>query len=236
MAFKAELKGSETSSVWQKLRMKKTIEQPFTFIHEPNHLHQGRGLFVFRNVQPDKAMLLQAPHAKSDKYTGLIAAQLFSQFSFRSAMWNTSPRKSQVRGVASQKGDMAHLSYTFWQAMTKSFADMYPQGRVIQLHGFAKKKRKSAVGKNTDLIISAGHQHPPEWVVNTRDCLKKSLAVNVALYPYEVNELGATTNFQSQLLQQIGFNGFIHLEMSKSFRKQLLNRTELQEKLVNCLE
>ena len=62
------------------------------------------------------------------------------------------------------KVDMAHLSRIYWQVVTEVFARQYGDGKIIQLHGFAQSKRKSAAARDSDVIISAGHRNPPPWV------------------------------------------------------------------------
>ena len=85
------------------------------------------------------------------------------------------------------------------------------------------------------MIVSAGHDFPPLWVQNVTSCLKTQLGLKVLLYPYEVSELGATTNSQGQLLQSLGHQGFLHLEMNKKLRENLRKQQALRKKLLLCL-
>ncbi|MDQ7089464.1 MAG: hypothetical protein Q9M50_02300 [Methylococcales bacterium] len=221
--FKQALQTPLKTELWQSLGFKSVIEPPFVFLSEQKI--QGRGFIALRS-EKTKPWLLQAPHAKSDLHTGKIARLLFSEGRFKAAIWNSVPRK---------KVDMAHNYQSYWQAVTQVFAENYPQGRIIQLHGFSAKKRKTAAGRNSDMIISAGNQFPPLWVQKVADCLKARTEFKVSLYPYEVTELGARTNSQGQLLQSLGHQGFLHLEMNKKLRDTLLKHVDLRQQLLVCL-
>lgn len=206
-------------------KLHKTIQAPFIFLSDSSNKAQGKGFIAIRSDQ-SKAWFLQAPHAKSDLYTGKIASQLFLEGPFKAAIWNTQPRK---------RVDMAHQFQSYWQVTTQVFAEYYPQARIIQLHGFATSKRKTTAAKNMDIIVSAGHNFPPLWVQKVTDCLKEKLPYNISLYPYKVSELGATRNSQGQLLRSLGHAGFLHLEMNKKVRKNLLKDQQLRQQLLFCL-
>ncbi|NOQ34598.1 MAG: hypothetical protein GQ569_01720 [Methylococcaceae bacterium] len=221
--FTQELQSSNQDKVWMSLGFKRQAESPFIFLSEMET--QGRGFIVLRS-ENSKPWLLQAPHAKSDLYTGKIASRLFLEGEFKAVIWNSLPRK---------KIDVAHLYQSHWQAVTQAFSVQYPQGRIIQIHGFSAKKRKSLVAQNSDMIVSAGHLFPPLWVQKVVECLKAKTVLKVSLYSYDVNELGATKNSQSQLLQSLGHQGFIHLEMNKKLREDLLKNAALRKQLLVCL-
>jgi hypothetical protein len=235
-AYLKELSGEPTEDLWNTLAIQRILQQGLLYLKEAPDRRTGRGLFALRlenNVQP---WLIQAPHAKSDIYTGRIAARIFSEGDFKAAMWNSVPRNTRVENSAMKlSADMAHLPNTYWQAVTRSFALHYKKGKIIQFHGYAQSKRKTQAGRDSDVIISAGHKNPPAWVQHFTRCLKKNLAVKVSLYPYDVKELGATTNIQGHLLQKMGFDGFLHIELSKSMRKLLLKRKDLRLMLLNCI-
>lgn len=235
-AFQLELAGQSADEVWDALAMQRISKPQALYFREAKSSRTGRGLFAIGSGARVKPWLLQAPHAKSDKFTGRIVAQIFSEGAFKAAMWNSVPRKTRMENaVVERTADMAHLPGTYWQAVTESFARYYGGGKIIQFHGFAQSKRKSAVGRHSDMILSAGHQYPPLWVRESAQCLKKSLPAKISLYPYDVKELGATTNVQGHVLQNLGFNGFLHIEMSLQLRQQLLQRQDLRQLLLSCI-
>ncbi len=235
-AFEQALSGQQASALWANLGMQTHIREGMAYIHEAPDQRSGRGLFSLRvsgSVQP---WLLQAPHAKSDNYTGRLAALFYAEQPIKAAMWNTVHRRTRLQiSPQGKTADMAHLTGTYWQAMTASFARQFPHGRIIQLHGYAQSKRRTAAARASDMIISAGHLRPPTWIEAFSRCMKKALPAKVSLYPDEVRELGATTNVQGHLLQQLGFDGFVHIEMSRPLRNMLLKRKDLRLKLFDCL-
>lgn len=236
IAYQKELADQPSNELWKALFIQRVNQDGFLFLLESKKNYRGRGLFVLRKKPVFQPWLLQAPHAQSDLYTGKIVSLMFLEAEFKSAMWNSVPRKTPVQNsMLTMSADMAHLPNSYWQAITESFARYYKKGKIIQIHGFSKMKRKSVAAKNSDVIISAGHRSPPFWVQEYAQCLKKALPVKVSLYPYDVKELGATTNVQGHLLQHLGFNGFLHIELSKAMRKQLLNNKKTRKLLSICL-
>ncbi len=211
------------ASQWQALGFEIKKKPPLVFVLPEKNRTQG-----FMVLSPDKMKpwLLQAPHAKSDLHTGKLAAKLFAEGPFRLGIWNTLPRKSV---------DAAHHYQSYWQALTQAFAEKYADGRIIQLHGFAANKRKSREARKAGMIVSAGHDFPPVWVKAAAKCLQDK-GFNALLYPYQVSELGATTNSQGQLLQALGHQGFLHLEMSREMRGKLLEEKALRAQLLACLQ
>jgi len=235
-AFQQELAGQSASDLWNALAMLRISQNNVLFFQESADRLKGRGLFAIRQSADVKPWLLQAPHAKSDKYTGEIAALLFDENQIKAAMWNSVHRKTSVNNSNSTgTADMAHLPGTYWQAVTEVFARDHDNGRIIQLHGFDQSKRQSTAGRKSEIIVSAGHRHPPSWVKHVADCLRQSLNTKISLYPDDVKELGATTNTQGQLLKKLGFKGFLHIEMSRSMRENLLSNKNLRQLFMSCI-
>jgi len=210
---------------WQSLTLQQVNHPNFITLQELPTAKQGRGLFAI-NTQATKNRLLQAPHADSDLYTGKIADRLFLEGEFKAAQWNT---------VKRDISDMAHEPDTYWQAFTLAFAKQYPDGKIIQLHGYEQDIRKTAAGEASDMILSAGHKAPPPWLQQTAACLKNAFPKRVSLYPSDVRELGGTGNVQGRLLQALKHDGFLHIEMSKAMRKELLDNADTRKLLLNCL-
>lgn len=213
------------SDDWQNLNLQQVNHQDFITLAELPTAKQGRGFFAI-NTGSTKNRLLQAPHADSDLYTGKIAGRLFEEGEFKAAQWNT---------VKRDISDLAHTPNTYWQAFTLAFAEQYPDGKIIQIHGYAQDLRKTEAGESSDMILSAGHDAAPLWVQQTAACLKNAFPKRVSLYPLDVQELGGTTNIQGQLLTSLKHDGFLHIEMSKDMRQELLDKPESRKLLLNCL-
>lgn len=182
-------------------------------------------MFLFR---PESAISLawEAPHAKTDFHTGVIALELFMQGRARVAAWSTISRK---------KADMAHLSNTFFHSFTLAFAEDFPRGIVVQLHGFEDSKREAFAGGAIDLIMSSGKRRHPTWFDDTVKRLRQGQLAAIRVYPDDIRELGGTRNAQSLALMQRGHEGFLHLEMSPEFRKRLRNSESARAALIKCL-
>jgi hypothetical protein len=216
--------GTGTSN-WQVLAMRQVNQGNFITLQELPTAKNGRGFFAI-NTQVKNNRLLQAPHSDTDLNTGKIVSSLFLTGGFKAAQWNT---------VRREISDMAHTPDTYWQSFTKAFAEQYPDGKIIQLHGYEQTSRATDAAVGTDIIVSAGHKSPPLWVQQTAACLKKSLSQIVALYPIDVQELGGTTNVQGQLLQSLGHQGFLHIEMTKVTRQALVDNADLRNRFMSCL-
>lgn len=213
------------SGDWQGLGIQQLTHKDFTTLQELPTARHGRGFFAI-NTRAAHNWLLQAPHGDSDLYTGKIASRLFFEGGFKAAQWNT---------VKRDISDMAHTPNTYWQAFTQAFAQQYPDGKIIQLHGFEQGSRKTATGEASDMILSAGHSLPPQWLQQTFVCLKNAFPMRVSLYQFDVKELGGTTNVQGQLLRSLGHDGFLHIEMSKTMRRQLLDNVTSRKLFIKCL-
>jgi hypothetical protein len=194
---------------------------------------RGRGFYAF-NARAHSDTVLQAPHRFKDSGTGIIALRLAESGAFRAVAWNTAARLIEADGE-SFSADLAHRWDSYFVAFTQAFAVALPEARLVQLHGFAADKRRSPQAATADLIVSAGSRWPTAAARAVADCLRPAFADAVRLYPYEVAELGATTNLQGKLLRSLGHNGFVHLELSGGVRARLRHDAGLRTKLRRCL-
>jgi len=233
-AIDAELNGHK-SDLWSAVGMQRLVDEELLIFKEVKKEQRGRGLYMLNTGLVESHILLQAPHAKADRYTGELAEQLFFQGNFHGVQWNSVYRYSEIEGM-SAKADMAHLEQTYWQVFTRTFANKFAQARIVQLHGYARSKRKSKQGKTSDMILSSGDYFPSPWIQQVAICLKESIPGRVSLFPYDINELGATRNTQGKLLRSLKHKGFLHIEMSLELRKLFLEKTELRQVLLECLK
>jgi hypothetical protein len=166
------------------------------------------------------------------------------------AAWSTASRRARVapsRGEAdgAERGapepeapaDLAHAERSLFQALTRAFASVHPRGLVIQLHGFDRSARASAAAAAADAIVSAGALPPPAWLVRLDRALDEALGpeFTVLEFPDEVSELGATRNAQGRLLSELSRAGFLHVELSLSFRRELAADTALRRRFWACV-
>ena len=207
----------------------------FTVLRERPDQLQGRGFYAF-SAAADGAPILQAPHPLSDRHTGVIALRLFESGSFTAGAWSTAPRRYETDDDQVVNADMAHLPESYWIAFSRAAVRSRPASAVIQWHGFASEKRKTAAGRQAGAIVSAGQQQPTRSAVQTARCLDAVFAEPVLLYPDQIKELGGTTNQIGQVMRALGSTGFVHIELARPLREQLRVNFELQHQLGRCLE
>ncbi len=216
-------------------------------LQEAEDAKRGRGIYVFCPRAQLRDVAIQAPHSFFDKHTRAINVRMLETGHFAAAAWNT-VRRSEV--------DLAHHRFHYLNAFTTAWASVHPQASVIQLHGFANDKRNTAAGRTADLIISDGTRHPGTAARRLATSMHSGLAATelaelaestqlpespesesfkVKLYPFDCDELGATSNTQGKLLRSAGHSGFLHLEMSPRLRDELRRDANTLASFVNSI-
>ncbi len=228
--FKRELAADpspQLQQAWQTLGWQRTSIQlgnnGCQVLYEVAERREGRGFYLFC-LQTGSRTALQVPHAFKDLHTGYIALAMANAARFRVVAWNTVPRYSDDE-QGRHNADLAHLPESYFTALTRALATDDSIERVIQIHGFSRQKRKGN-GKDAHIIVSNGTRQPDQTVLNQAARLRDALDVDTRVFPYDIHELGATTNRQGQLLREAGNVGFIHIELSTEIRKQLRNDAE----------
>lgn len=202
-------------------------------IREEENAKRGRGFFVFR--RDARSDILLVPHGFKDEMTRDIGVSLFNQGSFSAAAWNTVPRYYERNGIRVD-ADMAHLPGTWFTAFALAAARVWPSGQTLQIHGFEQGKRKSAAAAAADLILSNGTRTPGPQLRRQQQCLSSGLAHAIRLYSESFRELGGTTNVQGTALRARGYQGFVHIEMSRSLRLALRDDEATHATLLRCMQ
>ncbi len=192
---------------------------------------RGQGLYLV-NRRPDGPLVLLAPHAYHDLYTGEIAGGLLRD-DIALLAWNTAKRR--LRGPGGVLADLAKRRDSLFDALTRALLETRPRGRLIQLHGFAAGKRRTAAGAGAAVIVSGGSRWPTPAVEEVAGCLRSHIDGPVLVYPHQVGELGATTNAQGQTLRSLGHEGFVHLELNRSTREALRASPAARAAFSDCL-
>jgi hypothetical protein len=186
-------------------------------LREPDDRRRGAGVYLIRAEPPPAGslLLLQAPHADYDVGTGAIASRLFFEgdAAVRGVFGSSLHRYQHEAPKDVNPADVAHNEGHAFQAATR--AALGPGVTIVQLHGFAP----DTVAR--DAIVSAGVRDA-STALSTRvaDGIRAALAVDVARYPEDTRELGATRNVQGRLAREVGA-GFVHVEMSAQLRDRL---------------
>jgi len=195
----------------------------------------GKGTYVLRRHRTQPVVVLQAPHRFHDRGTGTIAARLFEEANFAALAWNNVPRRYKEHGTAID-ADLARLDVHYLTGFSSAVARSFPQARIVQLHGFEPRKRRSDAGSEAAVILSDGTKTPGPIVREVTTCLRSSFPdERVLLYPEDTSELGGTTNRQGAAVRAAGSAGFLHLEMSSELRALLQRSPEARAALAGCL-
>ncbi|MCI5139553.1 MAG: hypothetical protein D3922_14340 [Candidatus Electrothrix sp. AR1] len=212
--------------------------RPAIILREAAEQKKGRGFFVFLRGEPSSEQVLTqqaltVPHGFKDMLTDDIGAALFEEGHFRCAAFNTVHRWVKQDDQRIEQ-DLAREPSSYFTAFTRAFARSAPQGRLIQLHGFAQKKRKSAAGRRADFILSSGSRYAQQDLRLLSNCLGRALGITALTYPDQVKELGGTRNISGKILRTMHHPGFLHLEMSRPIRERLRNEAQARKKLLQC--
>lgn len=221
--------GEQASSIGYEFHV---LQKDLLLLVESASRREGRGMFLFR-TGPRVRLGFQAPHARSDLHTGKIVMRLMLEQPAAAGAINTVSRNAPIEG---QDGvaDMAHLDESFFMAFSRAFAQAFPSGRIVQLHGFAPGKRKTGAGRNSEAIVSAGQKTPTLDAISIRECLNYRYIDAVSLYPINVFELGGETNTIGRMLRKRGFLGFVHLELAPRPRRMLRKDPAARTDLMHC--
>ena len=213
------------------------IDRPFigAAIAEFEGPCRGGGEYLLRRPAPEvRALLVSAPHRGADRFTGPLAYSTFVEGHAAAAAWNTVPRNAGGCGAANS--DLARLERHPFTAFAIAFATTYPLGRVVQLHGFHPARRVTAAGRAATVILSNGSDDVTPAVRAVAQCLRRAFPdERIAIFPTDVSELGARSNVQGQRLRASGFAGFVHVELSLRFRKQLTASDAMRRAFGSCL-
>ena len=194
----------------------------------------GRGAYMLGISRPLVPMLVSAPHRSADRHTGTLALQLFSEGTLAAAAWNSAPRRAN--DACANAADLARSPFNHFSQFLLAFAQVYPTGLVIQLHGFDREMRQSQAGADADVILSNGTDSASSSLLDIADCLSAAFHPRrVLVYPNDVSELGALSNAQGQALRESGFDRFVHVEMSLALREALIADHDARSNLVECL-
>lgn len=201
-------------------------EHRYAALVEAGPEDRGWGTYVVRIEPADEGRetLLQAPHAFHDRYTGRIAVNLFFDPGEgprpRALFVNTRQRYRGPGGKDRRRHrsslDVCHNDDHPFSRATHAALSVDPDMRVVQLHGFAKRK-----GRGPMVIVSAGQPMiAPDYVVAVRDALRE-FGWKAGAYPLDVTYLGATLNVQGRLVRAVHGAEFLHVEMTPGVRRRL---------------
>lgn len=204
----------------------KRATESFWVLQEKDEGRFGRGIVAFRRSD-SVPLMLQAPHSFFDHDTDEVALRLFLQSRCRVCFWNSVHRRI---------ADLADEEDSILNALTVAFAETWPHGRTVQLHGFYNDPKQPRFDQSVNLIISQGTDTPTSRFLHFAQSFRQEcMPFQAAVYPQDVRALGGTLNRQRHVLMDEGSEDFVHLEMSPEFRQAILEDQELRGRLGRAL-
>ena len=175
-----------------------------------------------------------APHAFHDRGTGELAMQMFARSRAAVAARNTVARDGSDGCEAL---DVALESEHLFTQFALGFSDRFPDGLIVQLHGFDGARRSTSRAGEAAAIVSNGTPSPGPDTLDLADCLSRALAPRAVLvYPTETSDLGAEHNAQGKALREADGARFAHIELSAELREAMMSGEPLIESFAACLE
>jgi hypothetical protein len=205
---------------------------------EEQHQRRGAGVVALRSgvAQP---WVIEVPHSFYDEGTLEVGVNAFVLTSARALLVNTVHRyRSRANAPAdgsassddedeSVSSDVAHAETSFFLTAHSACLDVLRDAGVVQLHGYADASAPAA-----DLVLSAaGSGADAEAVAKA---VQRALDIRVAVYPKQIRKLGGTKNVQARASIAAG-KPFLHVEMSRSLRKQLTTEPERLRAFIGAL-
>lgn len=218
----------------QGLAPQKSKIQNYVLWKETTKKSLGKGTYWLSTKKHSLNLFIQAPHKFHDKHTGKILKKILKTRNIGFAVENSIHRYSKVSSLGLESYDLAHLNTSLFMTVSKKFLQSFPNGLILQLHGFNPKSRKSRQAKTADIILSSGTRNPSILSQKVHKCLRTK-NINALLYGKDVFELGGTQNKIGRLANRHGANKFLHIEMSSNFRTALLKNNKKHEDLTNCI-
>ncbi|NOU52447.1 hypothetical protein HG263_18140 [Pseudoalteromonas sp. JBTF-M23] len=175
-----------------------------------------------------KPCIVSVLHQFFDQYTFPIGTAIYANLC-QVMVSNSHHRYSDK--IDEQTMDLSKRASSLHHNAILAYQASYPEAKILQIHGFSKKKRSTLTGKNADFIVSQG-KYSTEKIQQLSVCLRQISSASYD-YPRQINELGGTKNVMHQLA--LTPDTFFHIEISRTMRQQLIEHNHLMEQLTLCL-
>ena len=198
---------------------------------------RGAGVLVLRSGEA-QPWVIEVPHSFFDEGTLEIGINAFVWRRARALLVNTVHRYRALASAPnddasdsddddSSVSDVAHAEASFYLTAHAACVDNLGDVGIVQLHGFS-----DASAGQADLVLSpAGSRADPVPIARA---LERALGLRVAVYPTQIHKLGGTQNRQAHYSISVS-RPFLHVEMSKSLRKQLTQDPERLRRFLDAL-
>lgn len=189
-------------------------------------VRRGWGAYVLR-PGPARALLLQAPHAESDRGSGRIAFALYEQTQARGFARNTAHRRLP-------QADQARAGASPFVLLARAAVQFEPDIVVVQIHGFGSATAKRHGLADDCVVASNGSLSPDPKLRALAACLEAS-GFDVRLHPDEAAYPGGTRSPVGEELRRLGSGRFVHLELGSALRERLLAQPASMQSFAACL-
>jgi len=204
----------------------------FRVLREAGDQRRGRGFYLFRQGTTWPVVLMM-PHAFTDEDTGQIGLRLALEGRIAAAAWNTVRRRQAHGGAKTVNQDLAHLPDSSFTAFTHALAGTRSNSLLLQLHGFAEKREDKTL--TAAAVVSSGTKTPSVKARTFTACLRRETGREILLYPDGPQDLSGTTNVSGRIVRSLGQDDFIHLELARTYRRELRDQPDKRRQLLRCL-
>jgi hypothetical protein len=195
---------------------------------KPLEQRYGRGSYLFRlgPLRGRTEYLLQAPHSRYDKHTGIIALSMFVEADGqapRALFVNSVHRYAQADGTRGKReparanpADATHREDHPLARATARALQAHPLA-LVQLHGF----ERDMAANDPEIIVSSGRPQASAAGSATIDRLRAGFPeLRIGHFGVDTSRLGATTNVQGHASRSAR-RCFVHIEASEAVRDRL---------------
>ena len=206
---------------------------------------RGAGAVAIRVGRQAAGLIVEAPHTFFDAGTLPIALTAFQRLGCRALLINTVHRYNpRLRGESSDgeggedggdvsASDVAHAPHSFFLAAHEELQVAFPRATAVQLHGF-----RDEVLDGVSIVLSAAGTRADANLVASSLRAAPSATLGgphaVRVFPDDVRILGGTLNAQARSSARAAAP-FLHVEMSKSLRDNMVADTRVRGQFVVAL-
>lgn len=205
-------------------------------IAEPAERVRGAGAYLIR-IGPAQPLLLSAPHSFYDQGTGDIGLAMLLEATDnapRALFVNTVHRHRQPDGrkleLEVNPADSANVHEHPLARATRRVLEHMPL-TIIQLHGYSRDTKAG----DPAAILSSGRSSSSAYVRDVTRSLRAQLPeFEFGIFGIDTDRLGGTKNTQAQAARDLG-RCFVHVELARELRDQLLAEPPLRERMARAL-
>lgn len=187
---------------------------------------RGWGAYVVR-AGPARPLVVQAPHAESDRFTGEIAFAIYRTTQARMLALNSAHRSHP-------DGDQANAVDAPFAVLGREAVRACPDALVVQVHGYGAPTAARHGLDAHGLVLSNGTRAPDPDLRTVAACLVDA-GFAARLYPEQAPHPGGTRNAVRAAMAAAGGGRFIHLEIGEVLRAELARDPVRTGALAACL-